>query len=357
MSFVINTSGEQEHGRRTEAMIEHLQHRAVSRQDGVLKVLRPALDILLPISQRGHRQAQHDEAHVVDRTVSHQPLDVILAEGGKGPQDHAQDRQDGEERRRVGVEAEYVDLRNPDIREERDHQPQETVSAQLQHDTCQQHRACRRRFAVRIRQPGVERPDRHFDGEGDKEGDKGQPLDRLNRHAQETRADGARQRGPDLRKLRDVEGRVSQYDRRCPANQLRRQQEAQRAAQRVDNKLGRGILPVRAAPLVDQEVHRHQAEFPEEEEDHQVQRDEDAHQPGLEKEDQGQVHVGPVFDLPTDQHGQRGQDARQQHQHRADAVNADVPGRAQQVKPAGLDLEHVVHALGGRGVSLIIQED
>ncbi len=47
---------------------------------------------------------------------------------------------------------------------------QEAERAQLQHDARQDHRARRRRFDVRVGQPGVEREHRHLHGEREEEG-------------------------------------------------------------------------------------------------------------------------------------------------------------------------------------------
>ena len=64
------------------------------------------------------------------------------------------------------------------MRIERQHQAQETIRAQLEQHARQDHRAGGRRFGVRIRQPGVERPDRNLDRKGDDKCPEGNRLDR-----------------------------------------------------------------------------------------------------------------------------------------------------------------------------------
>ena len=74
------------------------------------------------------------------------------------------------------------------------------------------------------------------------------------------------------------------------AKQLDAEQQPERAAHGVDHELDGGIIPVGTAPLVDEEVHRDEADFPEDKEDQQVNRHEDAQHPGLEEQEQH--HIG-----------------------------------------------------------------
>ena len=53
--------------------------------------------------------------------------------------------------------------------EERHHEAQHAVGADLDEHAGQQHGAGGRRLGVRVRQPGVQRPGRQFDGEREEE--------------------------------------------------------------------------------------------------------------------------------------------------------------------------------------------
>ncbi len=78
------------------------------------------------------------------------------------------------------------------------------------------------------------------------------------------------------------------------AQQLDRQQQSQRSTHRIDHELERGVVTIGAAPLVDQEVHRHESHFPEDKEDQQVERHKDAEHACLEEEEEHHVPFDPV---------------------------------------------------------------
>ncbi len=67
------------------------------------------------------------------------------------------------------------------LREEGNGQANETIGAHLQKYSCQNHRTGRRGFGVRVRQPGVKRPDRDLDGEGDNKCPKSDILEETGR--------------------------------------------------------------------------------------------------------------------------------------------------------------------------------
>src|SRR2546427_13125259 len=59
--------------------------------------------------------------------------------------------------------------------------PDERERPHLQHHAGEDDRPCRRRLGVGVRQPGVQRPDRHLDGERQREGEE-EPSLRGNVH-------------------------------------------------------------------------------------------------------------------------------------------------------------------------------
>ena len=132
-------------------MVEHLQHHA----SGGNRAAKAHGRVTAASHPRGCRNAQYHKAHVIDGRIRHQPLEVALPICGERAE-HNRDHRQKCERRSGRVRF---------LREERQHQPKEAISAQLQQHAGQNHRAGRGRLGVRIRQPGVEGPQRHLDGE------------------------------------------------------------------------------------------------------------------------------------------------------------------------------------------------
>ena len=97
------------------------------------------------------------------------------------------------------------------------------------------------------------------------------------------------------------------------------EQESERSTHGVDHELERGIIPVGAPPLVDEEVHRHKTDFPEDEEDQQVERHEDTEHACLEEEEQHHVRLDAVSDAERGKDGKRREQRGQQdHRQRED---------------------------------------
>ena len=99
--------------------------------------------------------------------------------------------------------------------------------------------------------------------------------------------------------------------------------------QRVEEKLDGGVEFSRAAPDADQQVHGDQHGFPENKEQEEIQRHEDAQHAGLQNQKPDVVFLHPVFDR-----GPRGEDrnpAQQRGQHdqqEGNAVDAQDVARA-----------------------------
>ena len=111
--------------------------------------------------------AQRHEAHVADRAVRDELLQVRLDQRHDRAVDDCDERQDDDQRRplhgRVG--------------EERHGEAQQAVAAQLEQDARQDHRAGSRCLDVRVGQPGVEREHGHLDREGEEEAREGEELE------------------------------------------------------------------------------------------------------------------------------------------------------------------------------------
>ena len=150
MGALVDDPDEEEQGARDDAVGDHLEDRA----------LQPLLV--------EDEDAERHEAHVADRRVGDEPLEVGLAHGHDGSVDHPDDRErddePGELVRRVG--------------EERQREADEAVGAELQHDPGEDDRAGRRGLGVRVGQPRVERPHGHLDREREEEAEERPELER-----------------------------------------------------------------------------------------------------------------------------------------------------------------------------------
>ena len=269
---------------------------------------------MLPVMPTGieREHAQHHHRHVADRRVGDQPLPVLLRERHQRAVDDADDAQERDHRHEMAR----------GVRQDRQAEPQEPVGAHLQEDGRQNHRAGRRRVGVRVRQPGVEREHRHLDGEAEEEREKHPPLQVVG-HVQ-------------LVELGHVE-RV--HAGRGVVVEVERQNAEQHddaADQGVQEELDRRVQPVRAAPDADEEVHRHQHHFPEQEEEQEVERHERAEHPGLQDEQEDVVLLHALGDrVPRRHHRDRAHHRRQQDQQHAEAVDAEEVVGADRRDPRG----------------------
>ena len=94
------------------------------------------------------------------------------------------------------------------------------------------------------------------------------------------------------------------------------------AEQRVEKELDRGVFAARPAPDADQEVHRQQHHFPENEEQEKIESAENAHHAGVEQEKQREVAFDRLVDAKGSEDAEKAQQRRQQHHGDAEAVDA-----------------------------------
>ncbi len=307
MAALVDDPHEQEQAARDEPVVDHLQH--------------GALEALLLEDE----DAQRHEAHVADRRVGDELLEVGLDQG------HDRAIDDGDERQHDDGHREG--LRG--VREERQREADEAVGAQLEQHAGQDHRAGRRRLHVRVGQPGVEGHHGHLDGEGQEEGQEGARLEHV--------AEG------EAAQLLVVEGTgegAAMGRREGEGGGQDGHQHEQRADERVEDELDRGVDAVGAAPDADDEVHRHQHDFPEDVEQEEVQGQEDAQHAHFEDEEGDHVLLHPLLDGPeAGQDADPRQERRQHHQQQADAIHAELEldaegghpgGRGDEAEPAGV---------------------
>ena len=315
MGALIDNADQEEHAGRRKSVVEHLQDRAVH---GDARIARSGCH-----GSRG--DAQHHKAHMVDRGICHQPFEIRLAIGTEGAEDNRRSRQESQ---RAGKILGFDRIQRQD-------QPQETIRAQLEHHTCQDHRAGRWRFGMRIRKPGMERPDRNLDGKGNHKTPEDHGLYSSDRETKQKALSG--------RPFGRNDGQVKGPEE--STQQLDTQQQAERAAHGVDHEFERGIIPIGTAPLVDQEIHRNKADFPEDEEDQQVEGHEDAQHARLEEQEQHHVGLDTVGHAEGGQNGERREQRGQQDHGQRKPIHAEmkrgIDGRIPGILFLELETRHI----------------
>ncbi len=112
------------------------------------------------------------------------------------------------------------------------------------------------------------------------------------------------------------------------------QQHQHRAGQRVQEELDRGVKLARPAPDADQQIHRHQHRFPENEEEEEIERHEDAEHAGLQHQKPDVVFLHAILNRrPRRQNRNPAQQRRQHDQQERNAVDAQHVTRADRGNP------------------------
>ena len=164
------------------------------------------------------------------------------------------------------------------VGKERQREADEAVRSHLQQNARQDDRAGGRRFHVSVGQPGVEGEHRDFNGKGEEESEEQQRGDggsvgRIGINFRRGFVESGEAEGIDAGQRMVME--IEEQDA---------QQHQHRASQGVEEKLDRGVKLARAAPDADQQVHRDQHGFPENEEEEEIERHEDAEHAGLQNQ-------------------------------------------------------------------------
>ncbi len=111
------------------------------------------------------------------------------------------------------------------------------------------------------------------------------------------------------------------------------------AEQGVYDVLHGRIFAAPGAPDGNQEIHRDDFNFPEQEEEQQVERGEYTQDAGLQQQQPGEIFPDSQMDFPGDQHHQETQDGHQEDQRQADAVHAQMIEGIDSRNPGDLFLE------------------
>src|SRR5262249_46606877 len=95
------------------------------------------------------------------------------------------------------------------------------------------------------------------------------------------------------------------------------------AGQRVEEELDGRVLFTWASPNADEEVHRQQHDLPEDIEEEEVERAEDAHHPRFEEEEHREEALHVLVDVPRGTDGDRRNERRQEHHEDRNAVDTE----------------------------------
>ena len=218
-------------------MVEHLYHHP----------LHPAL--------RRRKNSQAHQPHVRNRRIGNQPLQVILLDSHQRGIDHPDNTR----------ARDSIAPRPCTHRQDRRQPPDHPEKPHLHHHRTQYHGNRIRRLLIRIRLPGMQRPDRHLDRKGSEEQPK-QPHLILRGNDRPHSIERLHRKGM-VRRLR--------IDQQQP------DQHQQAAHKRIDKEFESHRNPPLATPLTAQEIHRYQRQFPEEIEQQRISRQEHPHQARL----------------------------------------------------------------------------
>lgn len=188
--------------------------------------------------------------------------------------------------------------------------PDDAVTTHLQEHAGQDHRDRRGGFDVSVGQPCMERERREFDGKADEQQDERGDLHLL---AEEAAVTGHVGQGDQAELAAAVEVEHQHGDEHQHTTQ-----------QRVQEELDGRVLATRSTPDADQEVHRQQHDFPEDIEEEEVERHEDAEHAGLEQQEQHQIAANGFGDAPRGHHRQHADQRGEQDERQADAVDSQA---------------------------------
>src|ERR1700678_16753 len=252
--------------------------------------------------------------------VSHELLHILLHQRYQCAVDDRNQRKRNHPSANFGV--------RENIGEKRQRETNEAVSSHLQQNARQDNGTGGWSFHVRIRQPGVERKHRHFDRKGEKEREKQQrgnrwPVRRIRVNLRRSFVE--RRQAEGVNPSQHVVMEIEEQDA---------QQHQHGTGQRIEEELDRGVKFTWTAPDADQQIHRYQHGFPENEEQEEVERNKNPQHAGLQNQKPNVIFFYAVLDGRS---GRKNRDpAQQRGQHdeqERNAVDADHVTRANRGNP------------------------
>src|SRR5581483_1225709 len=280
------------------------------------------------------KNSQGAETEVADGRIGHQFLHVFLHQRDERAVDDANDGQTDHPGAHGGM--------FHHVGEEWEREANEAISSHLQQDAGQNHRAGGWGFDVGVGQPGMEREHGNFDRKCEEEREEQQDG--------EGRAVGGIVenvwRG--LIQSLNAEGIRAGQMVVVVVKEQHGQQHQHGPEQGVQEELDSRIEFARAAPDADEQIHRNQHGFPENEEEEEVERHEDAQHAGLQHQKPDVIFLDPVLDGGPGGENRNPAEQRGQHdQQEGNAVDAEdvtgtdrgnpIVGRALHELEAGLE--------------------
>ena len=211
-------------------------------------------------------------------------------------------------------------------REHRYRETQEAVAAHLKQDRRKHDRPRGRCLNVRIWQPRVDRPHRHFNRKTGKERQEHHGLQSAD-HSDPRNREGVGREG--MRQKTDFAASDARRAR-IRIHHHHRHQHQDRPEEGVEEELERCINTVRPAPDANNQEHRDQTCLEEQVEEHEIQRHEHAQHQRLEKQEGDHVFLDPRLYVPAGSDDQRHHKRGQHHKQDRNAVNAQTVLKAHQ---------------------------
>ena len=112
------------------------------------------------------------------------------------------------------------------------------------------------------------------------------------------------------------------------------EQDQQGGRSRVEDEFGGGVLALLASPDCDQQVDRHQFQFPGQEEEQEVLGEENEPLGRGLHQHQGEVEAGFALDVPAGGHRKQGHQPGKQHQRCREPIGRQGPLQAEGRHPA-----------------------
>ncbi len=270
--------------------------------------------------------------HLEDRAI--QPL-LVEGKDTHGHETHMRDRGIGDQLFHVFLHQRHqrgIDNRNrrhPQHQrghhicphgEHRHREAQEAVAAHFQQDRRQHHGTGCRGLNVRVRQPCVHRPHRHFHREAGKERQEHhglQPADHGDPRNRE--AVGGKGMGQQADLASANTGRAG-----IRVHHHHRHQHQDGPEEGVEEELERSVNAVRPAPDADDQEHRDQTCFEEEVEEHQIQRHEHAKHQRFQQQEGDHIFLDPRLYVPAGGNDQWHHKGGQHHEQDRNPVNAQT---------------------------------
>ncbi len=258
--------------------------------------------------------AEDDDADVAKRSVGGELLEILLDESDECTVDDA-DRAESDHQRGDAARLVWEDAEG---------EAQDGVEAEFSR---KDHDCGGRGFGDSVGEPAVKREDRDLDGEGDEEGERGQP--------ESGGVVGDSMSAGDVGELRKLEGAGACVE---PEHADEKDRRGDEGVEEVFDGCAAAVDG--AAEGGDQQHHRDEGELPEGVVEEEVERDEDAeHRNLLEQEEDVEELLALRDGVPGDEYAERSEEASEYHEPHGKAIDAEVVADGRGVDPREIVFE------------------